>query len=122
MLRLSHAIVFVGDMSRSVAFYRDLLGLSLRFESPEWSEFETGDTTLALHAAEAPSKPAHGPPPAGACHVGLTVDDLDAFHARLVAQGVRCVRPPKLEQFGAKLAVYLDPDGLGVSVSGPHGG
>jgi hypothetical protein len=29
-------------MTRSVAFYRDILGLSLKFESPGWSEFQTG--------------------------------------------------------------------------------
>jgi hypothetical protein len=37
-------------MRRSVAFYRDTHGLGLKFESPAWSEFETGATTLALHA------------------------------------------------------------------------
>ena len=30
-MRVSYAIVFVGDMKRSVAFYRDVLGLPLRF-------------------------------------------------------------------------------------------
>ena len=29
-MRLSDVIVFVGDMARSVAFYRDTLGLPLR--------------------------------------------------------------------------------------------
>lgn len=37
-MRVSHAIVFVSDMQRSVAFYRDVVGLSLRFESPGWTE------------------------------------------------------------------------------------
>jgi catechol 2,3-dioxygenase-like lactoylglutathione lyase family enzyme len=40
-MRLSYAIVFVSDMSRSVAFYRDVIGLPLRFESPHWTEFAT---------------------------------------------------------------------------------
>jgi catechol 2,3-dioxygenase-like lactoylglutathione lyase family enzyme len=47
--KVDYIMVNVSDMSRSVAFYRDILGLSLKFESPGWSEFHTGATTLALH-------------------------------------------------------------------------
>jgi carbon storage regulator len=53
--KFTHAIVFVSDMARSVAFYRDVLGLPLRFESPEWTEFETPGSTLALHLADGPA-------------------------------------------------------------------
>ena len=52
MVEFSHAIIFVSDMARSIAFYRDVLGLPLRFESPEWTEFETPGSTLALHLAD----------------------------------------------------------------------
>lgn len=38
-MRVNYAIVFVSDMRRSVSFYRDTIGLPLRFESPEWTEF-----------------------------------------------------------------------------------
>ncbi len=50
-MRLDYAIKFVGDMDSAVEFYRDALGLPLKFQSPFWSEFETGETTLALHPA-----------------------------------------------------------------------
>jgi len=33
---VNDAIVFVSDMRRSVSFYRDTIGLPLRFESPHW--------------------------------------------------------------------------------------
>ena len=49
-MRVNYAIVFVSDMSRSVAFYRDAVGLPLMFESPGWTEFATEGATLALHA------------------------------------------------------------------------
>src|SRR5678816_3678782 len=49
-MRLSYAIKYVADMARAIAFHRDVLGLPLKFQSPEWSEFATGQTTLALHA------------------------------------------------------------------------
>ena len=51
-MRVNYAIVYVSDMSRSVRFYRDIVGLPLRFESPEWTEFDTEGATLALHASE----------------------------------------------------------------------
>ena len=51
-MKVSYAIVFVSDMSKSVAFYRDVIGLPLRFESPHWTEFATDGATLALHASE----------------------------------------------------------------------
>src|SRR5450631_2867304 len=49
-MRVNYAIVFVSDMSRSVRFYRDVVGLPLKFESPGWTEFATDGATLALHA------------------------------------------------------------------------
>ena len=49
---LSYVMKFVADMDRVVAFCRDVLGLPLKFQSPGWSEFLTGETTLALHAAD----------------------------------------------------------------------
>jgi predicted enzyme related to lactoylglutathione lyase len=117
-VRVSYAIVFVSDMARAVGFYRDVVGLPLRFQSPEWTEFATGGATLALHASEQPD----GQPddlhrvPAGRCRPGLSVPDLDAFHQRMVEQKVPCTQEPK-EVFGARIAQYVDPDGLGISVS-----
>jgi lactoylglutathione lyase len=115
---LNYAIVFVSDMGRSVAFYRDVLGLPLKFESPGWTEFATGGATLALHESER-SVPTSGDPRqtlAGRCHPGLSVADLDEFHKRMLAARVPCIREPT-ETFGARIAQYLDPDGLPVSVS-----
>ncbi len=98
-------------------FYRDTIGLPLRFQSPGWTEFETGQATLALHRSEASPRAGDDPDhlPAGPCRPGLRVPDLDAFHARRVEHGVPCVQEPK-EVFGARLAQYLDPDGLAISV------
>ena len=116
-MRVSYAIVFVSDMKRSVAFYRDVLGLPLRFETPVWTEFETEGATLALHASDEAATPdgSREHPPAGRCRPGLRVPDLDAFHRRMVQHGVPCLQAPK-DVFGTKLAQYEDPDGLAISV------
>jgi lactoylglutathione lyase len=116
-MRVNYAIVFVSDMKRSVSFYRDVIGLPLKFESPGWTEFAADGATLALHASEAPGTGGDDPRrvPAGRCRPGLSVPDLDSFHARMLEHGVPCVDPPK-SVFGARIAQYLDPDGLGISV------
>ncbi len=115
MPRLTHTIVFVSDMPRSVAFYRDTLGLPLRMESEWWSEFETGPTLLCLHKAN-PGSPGQ-PTSRGTCHVGFSTPDLDAFHAAMAAAGVRVVEEPRMQDFGVRMATYADPDGLLLNVS-----
>jgi hypothetical protein len=49
--KLRYVIKFVANMDKAVKFHRDVLRLRLKFESPDWSEFVTGETTLALHPA-----------------------------------------------------------------------
>lgn len=122
-MRLSYAIIFVSDMKRAVAFYRDVLGLPLKFESSHWTEFATDGATLALHVSEGPNPEQDAPQrlSAGRCRPGLGVADLDAFHKRMVEKNVPCIQEPK-ETFGARIAQYADPDGLVISVSEDKGG
>jgi lactoylglutathione lyase len=47
-MKLSYVIKFVADMNRAVKFHRDVLGLPLKFESPGWSEFVTGETNARI--------------------------------------------------------------------------
>jgi lactoylglutathione lyase len=117
-VRVSYSIVFVSDMNRAVSFYRDVLGLPLKFESPEWTEFKTEGATLALHATQEGSSGRDDPRkvPAGRCRPGLSTRNLDVFHKRMLENNVPCLQEPK-ETFGAKIAQYMDPDGLVISVS-----
>jgi len=109
-IKLGYAIHFVADMDRAVAFYRDTVGLALKFASPEWSEFATGPTTLALHPASAQN-------PAGTTHLGLHADDIASAHRALTSAGVRFTREPTPEH-GVTLAEFVDSEGARVSLSG----
>jgi lactoylglutathione lyase len=109
-MHLKYAIKFVSDMDAAVSFYRDTLGLPLRFQSPAWSEFDTGATTLALH-------PASDDNPAGSVQLGLGTEDLDSFHAAGQAQGLLFTSPPT-PVHGIRIARFRDPDGAEISVSG----
>lgn len=110
MTTLVYAIKFVGNMTEAVQFHLSELGLKLRFQSPEWSEFETGSTTLALHLASREH-------PAGSAQLGFRVDDLDAFHAQRIAAGTRVVDPPR-SLHGQRIAKYHDSEGVEFSVGG----
>jgi lactoylglutathione lyase len=116
--KIDYVMITVSNMARSVAFYKDKLGIPMKFGTPEWTEFQTGTTTLALHgggqAREALADPnAHF---AGSCSIGFNVDNLDLVYEQLQAKGVNFVMPPtSREGEGIKLAVAVDPDGMPIS-------
>ncbi len=112
-----YIIVYVSDMQRSTAFYRDVLGLPLKFSSPGWTEFNTGTTTIALHTTGDQKLPPHqGRPPAGQAHIGFIVDDIQFVYEQLKAQDVYFSLPPQKQTSGVTLAVLHDPDGLGITL------
>jgi lactoylglutathione lyase len=107
---LTYAIKFVGNMDAAVQFHVAQLGLTLRFESPEWSEFETGQTTLALHKASAEH-------PAGTVELGFGVPDIERFFATQTSRGTQIVAPPT-DLHGQRIMKLRDADGAEISVSG----
>jgi lactoylglutathione lyase len=114
-----YVMVTVSDMDRSLRFYRDVLGLAVKFESKEWSEFITGQTTIALHGggkANAAQSSNRKENLAGTCSIGFNVTDLDEAFNKLKSRGAHFVMPPtQREGEGIKLAVCVDPDGLPIS-------
>ena len=117
--QIDYTMVIVSDMKRSVQFYRDTLGIPLKFESPDWTEFETGTTTFALHGGGVQRQyqdTGDQSKTAGACSIGFNVDNVDKTYEELKAKGVVFVMPPaQREGEGIRLAVGLDPDGLPIS-------
>ena len=103
--RLGAIILLVTDMKRSVDFYQGLIGLPLKQQSPEWTEFFDGGTILALHPAKRKDKIKASPK----ILVGFMVNDLDYAVNRLKEKGVKFFKEPRQEPFG-KHAIFEDPD------------
>ena len=108
--KLSHVIKFVTDMDRAVRYHKDILGLPLKFQSPGWSEFATGDVSLALHLATPKN-------PAGTTQLGYTVQDLPGVYAERGKMGINFTAAPRPEH-GTHLATFTDSEGAECSISG----
>lgn len=82
-------IIYVSDMAKMVAFYRDIMGLTLNYPHVEdyseqfWVEFQAGAITIALHAGGSSEKLS------GAPKIVFEVDDIEVEHSRLTSAGVK---------------------------------
>jgi lactoylglutathione lyase len=116
-MRVSYAIIFVGDMQRAVSFYRDIIGLPMKFQSPGWTEFSIEGASLVLHASKGSDSMKDDPlrVPSGRCRPGLSVPDIDEFHKRMLRN--KCTVHSGAEGgLWRPCGPYMDPDGLTFSV------
>jgi len=112
--KIGAVILLVSDMRRSINFYKNTLGLTLKSRSKDWTEFVQDGTVLALHPAKKKFKPKSKQPKVGML-IGFKVGDIDEACNVLKRKRVRFVKEPMLEHFG-KHAVILDPDGYMISI------
>ena len=102
--------ISVTDFERSVAFYRDVLGLPHMFTVPGQSMafFASGDTRLYLGVPESEEYRSR-------CVLYFRVDDIDAEYARLTGLGVDFLDAPHIVHREASLSLWMagftDPDG-----------
>jgi catechol 2,3-dioxygenase-like lactoylglutathione lyase family enzyme len=106
---VSNVRVFVEDLTTSVIFYRDVLELKLRFQTPDFALFDTGTATLMIEPG------AEGDADDGRLigrftGVSLTAMDLMATYAALTAKRVEFLHPPERQPWGL-LTHFKDPSG-----------
>lgn len=113
-------VVYVSDMQRSLAFYRDILGLAVKFSSPGWSEFSNEGTTLALHRHLQEQSGSQQEPAAhavaGQATLIFIVDDLQATYEALRARGADFSLAPEQQPTGLTFAILPDPDGFAITL------
>src|SRR5512133_3647371 len=99
--------IFVHDIDRAVAFYRDTLGLPLVRQGSFGAEFLEGEPHLGVHPAAHPDARAMV-----GRHTGLTfhVPDLGQCCGSLHDRGVRFVTAPTKHAWGV-MAIVAAPDG-----------
>jgi predicted enzyme related to lactoylglutathione lyase len=94
-----------GAMAR---FYRDTLGLTPRTSKPDFINFDWGGVRLSVSVHDRVRGASADP---FRIMVNLAVDDIVSVHARLERAGVAFTRLPETEDWGGRVASFLDPDG-----------
>ena len=109
--KLGLVMIVVRDMERSVAFYRDVLGLKLLIHQDNWSQFDAGNILIGLHpdGEEVKVSPTTG------MSIGIYVDDVDKAVAEIRRRLARIAVGPRPEPFG-RWALLFDPDGYSIQI------
>ena len=130
--RINHVGLSVSDIDASIAFYRDVIGMTVVFESvvtdnPGLAEvvgypdvrarmafLDFGETRLEMWCYALPrgrsEAGGRGPADHGFSHVAFEVPDVDAAHAAVLASGHAAVSAPK--DLGIHKTCYVrGPDG-----------
>jgi predicted enzyme related to lactoylglutathione lyase len=114
-MEICQIILFVKDMQAQVAFYRDKMGLKVKFPAREdfskehWVELDSGPCTLALHAG------GQGRIGEDAPKITFRVKDIHAARAELVKRGVKLSEVRKVGP-GIEIAGGTDPEGNSFSL------
>lgn len=99
----SRMLIRPADYPKSVAFYRDLIGLAVAREYGGGTVFYAGQSLIELAG--------HGEPSAGGT-IWLQVRDVRAAQAELAGRGVHIARTAREEPWGLHEMHVTDPDGI----------
>lgn len=108
--------LLVTDLSRSLGFYRDVLGFTEVDQGAHNAILASGTTRLVLREVTGAA-----PISRRLVHVNLEVNDIEAAYERLRGSGVRFTYAPRVVNRGTKLevwaAAFRDPDGHGIALT-----
>src|SRR5947208_111852 len=110
LARVLQIAVNVKDLTRAVAFYRDVLGLRFLFEAPpQLAFFDCGGVRLMLTVPETKEIERLS------SMIYFQVGDVDATYARLSSTGARVLEAPvmiaKMSDHDLWLAAFYDSEG-----------
>jgi lactoylglutathione lyase len=119
MKRVGYVVLFVGDLERSIAFYRDVVGLQLRLRGDGYAEFATEGTRFGLYErGRLPELIGREPTVSGpGGEVVFLVEDVDAEAERLQAAGAAILSGPVDRAWGHRTLHVEDPDGFVVELA-----
>ncbi|OBH94861.1 VOC family protein [Mycobacterium sp. E2733] len=112
MRRVDYVIQYVESLRRSVAFYRDVIGLQVRIEGDGYVEFALENTKFSLfERSKLPELIGRegGNPPCG--EIGFLIEDADAEAERLRGLGVEILTGPVNRPWRERTLHIADPDG-----------
>ena len=106
--------LLVNDYEKSLAFYRDILGLEINSNDEKYADFKfkSGNTLLAIFQKDVATAmfPIEHMKPGGSAVIAFPVEDVDATCKELQAKGIEIFEGPKTTPWGQKVAYFKDPD------------
>jgi lactoylglutathione lyase len=127
-MKFGYTIIYVPDVSASLGFFEKAFGFSRRFlyESGDYGELETGETTLAFASYELgmmnlPSgfiAANTSVQPLGV-EVALVTTSVAEDHAQAIALGAAEVKAPESKPWGQIVSYVRCPDGTLVELCSP---
>jgi catechol 2,3-dioxygenase-like lactoylglutathione lyase family enzyme len=115
-MNISHVMLGVSNLEKSLDFYRDTLGLVVKKQLPGFVFLDAGGVTLGLskdiwtHLGKA----------AGASQVVFAVESVKASYEDLKAKGLEFMGEPRNADGTNWAANFRDPDGHLLSIFGPE--
>ncbi len=130
-MKFAYTIIYVPDVSASLAFFEHAFGLKRKFlhESGAYGELDTGATTLSfaeheLGGTNFPGGHVHADQssqPLG-FEVGLVTDNVPEAHWQAVNAGAIELAPPQVKPWGQTVSYVRCPDGVLVELCSPVAG
>jgi len=120
LTKISLVMLGARDLTRSVNFYRDTLGLKVQFQSSEFAFLDAGGITLALALPLAQALGGSAAKLGGAAELVFAVDNVQSAYEALSAKGIKFVRAPHNVTGAQWAANFEDPDGHALSVFGAN--
>lgn len=114
--KISQIALTTQDLSRSVAFYRDTLGLKLMFEVSGMAFFDVGGIRLMIGQAKLDA------PLQNNSYIYFDAGEWTETESALIARGLKFDRPAEVVQRaeGKEHAIrfFKDPDGNAIAIMG----
>ncbi len=115
--KIGAVVLFVQDLDRCVAFYRDMFGLEVANTDDDSTAFRMVDHDFMLlkipSAADMVGTAALGQPEIASHRMLLCADveDVDAAYHDLTAKGLTFLKPPADQPWGIRATYLADPEG-----------
>src|ERR1700692_3988694 len=93
--KLGLVMIVVRNMERSVAFYRDVLGLKVLIHQENWSQLDAGNILIGLHPEGDEVKVS----PTTGMSIGIYVDDMDKAVAEIRGRFGKIAIGPRQDPF-----------------------
>ena len=115
---IDHITIVVADLERSIAFYRDVLGMQ-QVERPDFgfpgAWFQAGDTFIHMNISGPEAGQAGLPDlgssmPARGFHYAFVVEDCDDAARRLGERGIEIITGPRSRPDNWRQLYIYDPD------------